>query len=238
MSPPALTSLTKPKANPLTTPCVKPTKQMATYVATPDNFDTPFDAVQNTILPFAHTSLYTAMPNTSPSINTSTVKIAKMSSEPALTRIPRAPTALTPERESAVISRFLVLTDQERLLRSNASLNNGSPTSNEHESPEMGCSHFILKAYDRNHHNTTNKVQHNISHRIPFSLIMPRKRNVPLASNEEPTKKQRVSSDKKDNNIKNKHKNQVDASNTFKVSDKSTNELSTDKREFVEELVP
>ena len=45
MSPPALTRSPNPKANPPTTPCVKPTKQMATYVATPDDFDAPFDAL-------------------------------------------------------------------------------------------------------------------------------------------------------------------------------------------------
>jgi hypothetical protein len=54
----------------------------------------------------------------------STGKVAKKSTEPAPAHIPRAPTALTPEQESAVISRYLVLADQERLLRSNASLNN------------------------------------------------------------------------------------------------------------------
>jgi hypothetical protein len=138
---------------------------MVTYVATPDDFDAPFDAMQNTILPFAHTSLYIAAPNTSTNINTSTVKIAKKSTEPAPARIPRTPTALTPEQESAVISRYLVLADQERLLRSNASLNNGRPTSNKHESTGMGRSHSILKAPDEIHHNASTKLQHDISHR-------------------------------------------------------------------------
>ncbi len=90
---------------------------MATYVATPDDFDAPFDALQNAVLPFQHSSLYIAAPNTPTSINTSSVKIAKKSTEPTPVRIPRAPTALTPEQESATISRYLVLADQERLLR-------------------------------------------------------------------------------------------------------------------------
>ncbi len=158
MFPPALTCSPNPKANPPTTPCIKPTKQMATYVAPTDDFDAPFDAMQNTILPFARTSLYITAPNTSTNINSSTVKIAKKSTEPAPARIPRAPTALTPEQESAVISRYLVLADQECLLRSNASLNNGSPTSNELESTEMGRSHSILKAPDKIHHNASTKL--------------------------------------------------------------------------------
>jgi hypothetical protein len=51
MSPPVLTRLPNPKANPPTITCIKPTKQMATHVATLDNFDAPFDAIQNAIYP-------------------------------------------------------------------------------------------------------------------------------------------------------------------------------------------
>jgi hypothetical protein len=203
---------------------------MATYVATPDDFDAPFDAMQNTILPFAHTSLYHAMPNTSTKINTFTVKVAKKSSEPAPARIPRAPTALTPEQESAVISRYLVLADQERLLRSNASINTGSPTSNEHEFTDMGRSHLLPQASGKIHHNASTKLQHNISHRIPFSPIIPRKRNLPFASNEQPMKKQYVRSERKSNSNDNSINNPIAQSNTFKTSDNSTEELHTDKR--------
>jgi hypothetical protein len=187
-----------------------------TYIATPDNFYTPFDVIQNAVLPFQHSSLYIAAPNTPTNINTSTVKITKKSTEPTpAARIPCVPTALTPEQESAVISRNLVLADQELLLRSSASLNNGSPTFNEHESTEMGRPHSLLQVPDEIHHNASTKLQHDISHRIPISPIIPRKRNLPFASNKEPTKKQRVSSDKKDNNINISIKNQVDESNTF-----------------------
>ncbi len=96
MSPPELTRSPKVKANPPSAHCIKPTKQMANYVAAADDFVAPFDAMQNAVLPFAHTSLYVAMPNTSSNIETSTVKATKKSPEPALARIPRAPTALTP----------------------------------------------------------------------------------------------------------------------------------------------
>jgi hypothetical protein len=134
--------------------------------------------------------LYIAAPNTPTNINTSTVKIAKKSTKPTPARIPRAPTALTPEQESAVMSRYLVLANQERLLRSNASLNNGSPTSNEHESTKISYPHSLLQAPDKIHHNASTKLQHDISHRIPFSPIIPRKQNLPFASIKEPTKKQ------------------------------------------------
>jgi hypothetical protein len=91
----ALTRSPNSKANPPTTPCIKATKQMATYVATPDHFDAPFDAMQNAVLPFKHSSLYIAMPNTSANTETTKIKSSKKSSEPAPTRVQRAPITLT-----------------------------------------------------------------------------------------------------------------------------------------------
>jgi hypothetical protein len=41
---------------------------MTTYVATSDDFDAPFDAIQSAVLPFQHSSLYIAAPNTSTTI--------------------------------------------------------------------------------------------------------------------------------------------------------------------------
>ncbi len=69
------------------------------------------------------------MPNTSSNIKTATAKAAEKSSSAASTRVQRAPTALTPEQESAVISRYLVVADQERLQCINASPHNGSTIS-------------------------------------------------------------------------------------------------------------
>jgi hypothetical protein len=203
---------------------------MANYVAAANDFDAPFDAMQNAILPFAHTSLYVAMPNTSSNIKTTTVKATKKSPEPALARIPRAPTALTPEQESAVISSFLVLADQERLQRSSASANYESTPSSEHKSTEMGRSHSIFHASDNIHRNSKNKLPDDIARRITFSPIIPRKRNPPFASYERPTKKQRVSNDYNEEIIKNKSNNQVAASDTFKTPALLAEDLHTNKR--------
>jgi hypothetical protein len=97
----------------------------------------------------------------------------------------------------------------------------------------MGRSHSILKAPDEIQHNASTKLQHDISHRIPFSPITPRKRNLPFASNKEPTKKQCVRSDRNSNNINNNINNQVAKSNTFKTSNKSKDGLQQDKRDIV-----
>ena len=48
-----------------------------------------------------------------------------------------------------------------------------------------------------------------------------------------PTEKQRVRGDRSINNIKNKHNIEVAASDTFKVSDETTEELHTNKRGIV-----
>ena len=84
MSPPALTCSPNNKANTTLTHCIKPTKQMANYVATSVDFAAPFDATKNAVLPSKHSSLYVAMPNTISNLETSTVKAPKKSSEPAL----------------------------------------------------------------------------------------------------------------------------------------------------------
>jgi hypothetical protein len=89
----------------------------------------------------------------------------------------------------------------------------------------MGRSHSILQAPDKINYIVTNKLEHDIRNRIPFSPIISRKRNLPFASNESPSKKQRVRSNRSNNNIKKDDKNQADESNTFKISDKSTEGL-------------
>jgi hypothetical protein len=77
--------------------------------------------------------------------------------------------ALTPEQESAVISRYLVLADQERLERSHASPNFEGTTPNKHKSTEMARSHSILKTSDKINHNAKNKLKDNITRRITFN---------------------------------------------------------------------
>ncbi len=90
-----------------------------------------------------HSSLYVAMPNTSFNIETTKVKPAKKSSESAPTCVQCAPTALTPEQESAVKSCYLILADQERLQFINVSHNNGSTTSYKHKSSKwVAPTHF------------------------------------------------------------------------------------------------
>ncbi len=97
----------------------------------------------------------------------------------------------------------------------------------------MGCSHSIFKAPDEIHHNASTKLQHDISHRIPFSPITPRKRNLPFDSNREPTKKQRVRSDRNSDSIETNTNNQVAKSNSFKTSEILTDGLHNDKSGIV-----
>jgi hypothetical protein len=68
---------------------------------------------------------------------------------------------------------------------------------------------------------------HPQDHVFKFSTIFSRKRNPPFTPNERPTKKQRVRSNRSINNI------EVAASDTFKVSDETTEELHTNKRGIV-----
>jgi hypothetical protein len=120
---------------------------MATYIANPGDFAAPFDpGVKNAVLPFKHYSLYVAMPNTSTNNETTNKYPTEKSLEPTPNRFQHTPIALTPEQESAVISLSVIIANQERLQRSNASPNNGSTDPNEHESTKKGRSHSFLKA--------------------------------------------------------------------------------------------
>jgi hypothetical protein len=93
----------------------------------------------------------------------------------------------------------------------------------------MGRLHSIFQASNKINHNAKNKLEDDITRRITFSPIISRKRNPPFASSERPTKKKRVRSDSNSNNIKNKHNNQVAASDVFKTSDRTTEELYANK---------
>ncbi len=177
------------KANTPTTPCIKATKQMATYVATPGDFAAPFVPVKNAILLFKHSSHYTAVHNTFSYIETTIVKPAKKSSAAAPTRHQHAPMALTPVQESAVISCYLFVADQERLQCINVFPNNGSTTSYEHESTKMDCTNSLFQASNKINHNAKNKLENDITRRITFSPIIPSKRNPQFAYNKRPSKK-------------------------------------------------
>jgi hypothetical protein len=52
-----LTRLPDSKENPPSAHCIKPTKQMATYIATPGDFAAPFDPIKNAVLPIKNASL-------------------------------------------------------------------------------------------------------------------------------------------------------------------------------------
>jgi hypothetical protein len=167
------------------------------------------------------------MPNISSKIETTKVKLTKKSSEPAPTRVQSTPTAMTPEQESAVISRYLNLVVQERLHSSNASAVYNSTTPNKHECTKMGSSYSCSEASNDIKHNAKNKHEGNINRSITFSPIIPCKRNPPFASNKRPTKKKPVSTNRNSNSIKSSINNQVTASNTFKTFNKTTEGLHT-----------
>jgi hypothetical protein len=110
MSSPLPTSSPNSKVNPPSAHCIKPTKQMAAYfAATPGDFAAPCDADKNVVYLFAYTSLNVAKPNTSTKIETPKVKSTKKSSEPAPPSSTRSPMVLTPEQESAIISRSIII---------------------------------------------------------------------------------------------------------------------------------
>jgi hypothetical protein len=56
----------------------------------------------------------------------------------------------------------------------------------------MGRSHSIFLTSDKINHNAKNKLEDDITLRITFSPIIPRKRNPPFASNKRSTKKKQV----------------------------------------------
>jgi hypothetical protein len=82
----------------------------AYFAATPGDFAAPCDADKNVVYLFAYTSLnVVAKPNTSTKIETPKVKSTKKSSEPAPPSSTCSPMVLTPEQESAIISRSIII---------------------------------------------------------------------------------------------------------------------------------
>ena len=230
MSPPELTRSPPTEATTPPAHCIKPTKHMANYVATTGDFAAPFDAVKNAVLPSNTHSIYPTKSNTLNTADTIINYSPKKSPEPAPGHFQRIPTASTPEHESAVISRYLALAHQERLQLKNKTANLASKSSNEVGSTTMGRSHTIFKAPGTIICNAAPKLPHDITSKISFSPIIPRKGNLLFASNERPTKKQRVSNDFNKEDIKNRDNNEVATCDSFKIPAKNAEDLHNNKR--------
>ncbi|KAI2499645.1 hypothetical protein MHU86_14826 [Fragilaria crotonensis] len=145
----------------------------------------------------------------------------------------RARTALTPEQESAEISRFLALVEQERAQDTKTRVTYACKPSNEAGSTEMGRSHSISNA-----NGATNDIEaaepkndndDDARNNTP-STSLPRQEDSLLASYERPIKKQRVSFDTNVAIIKNKDYNEVAKCDSFKIPAFDAEDLSNDKR--------
>ncbi|KAI2505666.1 hypothetical protein MHU86_8814 [Fragilaria crotonensis] len=122
---------------------------MANYVAADGDFAAPFDALKNAVLPCNTSNIYAAtsnhFTNTYPTAGTNTFT-PKKSTNKAPGDFQRARTALTPEQESAEISRFLAIVEQERAQDTKTRVTYACKPSNEAGSTEMGRSHSISNA--------------------------------------------------------------------------------------------
>ncbi len=233
MANPALSRLPPTKANPPSAHCVKPTKHMANYVAAGSDFAAPYDAIKNAVLPCNISNIYVAtsnhLTNTYSTAETNAFT-PKKSTNKAPGDIQRARTALTPEQESAEISRFLALVEQERIQDNKTRVTYACNPSNEAGSTEMGRSHSIsiengatndIAAAELKNNNDNDK-RNNSS-----SISLPRQEDSLLASYERPIKKQRVSFDNTITIIKNKGNNECDS---FKNPAFDAEEISNNKR--------
>ncbi|KAI2502217.1 hypothetical protein MHU86_12269 [Fragilaria crotonensis] len=144
----------------------------------------------------------------------------------------RARTALT-QQESAEISRFLAIVEQERAQDTKTRVTYACKPSNEAGSTEMGRSHSISNA-----NGATNDIEaaepkndndDDARNNTPPTSL-PRQEDSPLASYERPIKKQRVSFDTNVAIIKNKHYNEVAKCDSFKIPAFNAEDLSNDKR--------
>ena len=236
MANPAPSGSPPTKANPPSAHCVKPTKHMANYVAADGDFAAPFDAIKNAVLPCNISNIYAAtsnhLTNTYSTAGTNTFT-PKKSTNKAPGDFQRARTALTPEQESAEISRFLALVEQERIQDNKTRVTNACNPSNEAGSTEMGRSHSIsiangatndIAAAELKNDNDDDK-RNNSS-----STSLPRQEDSLLASYERPIKKQRVSFDNTITIIKNKDNNEVAECDYFKNPAFDAEDLSNDKR--------
>ncbi|KAI2493400.1 hypothetical protein MHU86_21141 [Fragilaria crotonensis] len=201
------------KANPPSAHCVKPIKHMANYVAADGDFAAPFDALKKCS-----------------GTNTNT---PKKSTNKTPGDFQRARTALTPQQESAEISRFLAIVEQERAQDTKTRVTYACEPSNKAGSTEMGRSHSISNA-----NGATNDIEaaepkndndDDARNNTP-STSLPRQEDSLLASYERPIKKQRVSFDTNVEIIKNKDYNEVAKCDSFKIPAFDAEDLSNNKR--------
>ncbi|KAI2498261.1 hypothetical protein MHU86_16240 [Fragilaria crotonensis] len=237
---PALTPLPPTEANCPPTHCVKPTKHMAIYVAADSNITAaPLHALKNAALPFKkHSFSYVATTNTS-SIAESNTYRPKKSPKQAPGHFQHSATALTPEQESAVISRFLETIDQERLQGqdTNNRVNYACELSYEAGSTDMGRSHSLSIKPGAINDNAAAKFQDNQDNntRTTFaSTIIPRQEDLLLASYERPIKNQRVRFNFNVKTIKIKNNNEVAKCDSFKIPATNAEDLHYDKRGIIQ----
>ncbi|KAI2505341.1 hypothetical protein MHU86_9047 [Fragilaria crotonensis] len=233
---PALTHLPPTEANCPPTHCVKPTKHMANYVAADGAFCSSFDALKNAALPFKkHSFSYVATTNTS-SIAESNTYRPKKSPKQAPGHFQRTATALTPEQESAVISRFLETIDQERLQGqdTNNRVNYACELSYEAGSTDMGRSHSLSIKPGAINDNAAAKIQDNNTRNTFASTIIPRQEDLQLASYERPIKNQRVRFNFNVETIKIKNNNEVAKCDSFKIPATNAEDLHYDKRGIIQ----
>ncbi|KAI2494158.1 hypothetical protein MHU86_20352 [Fragilaria crotonensis] len=212
MANPAPTARLQPRPTPLRPLCETYEAHMANYVAT--------TAILQLLLMHSKCS----------GTNTFT---PKKSTNKAPGDFQRARTALTPEQESAEISRFLAIVEQERAQDTKTRVTYACKPSNEAGSTEMGRSHSISNA-----NGATNDIEaaepkndndDDARNNTPPTSL-PRQEDSPLASYERPIKKQRVRFDNTITIIKNKDNNEVAKCDSFKIPAFNAEDLSNDKR--------
>ncbi|KAI2500871.1 hypothetical protein MHU86_13591 [Fragilaria crotonensis] len=212
---------------------------MVNYVAADGDITAPFDALKNAVLPFKkHSFSYVATTNTS-SIAESNTYRPKKSPKQAPGHFQRTATALTPEQESAVISRFLETIDQERLqdTDTNNRVNYACELSYEAGSTDMGRSHSLSIKPGAINDIAAAELQdiQDIYARNTFaSTIIPRQEDLQLASYERPIKNQRVRFNFNVETIKIKNNNEVAKCDSFKIPATNAEDLHYDKRGIIQ----
>ncbi|KAI2502646.1 hypothetical protein MHU86_11840 [Fragilaria crotonensis] len=198
-----------------------------------------FDALKNAVLPFNTSNIYAATSNhllTLLPIAESNTYRPKKSPKQAPGHFQRTATALTPEQESAVISRFLETIDQERLQGqdTNNRVNYACELSYEAGSTDMGRSHSLSIKPGAIYENAAANIQDNNARNTFASTIIPRQEDLQLASYERPIKNQRVRFNFNVETIKIKNNNEVAKCDSFKIPATNAEDLHYDKRGIIQ----